>query len=180
MLDRTLKLLFFLFSILFIIYLVLPEPVMPAHLPNSVQSTLSGDLETPTRVAYFTDMTRAEVMEYYKGQFSKSSGGVELPTLNLNYPPEEALILVRDQTYSTFLEELAHPFRESLFINGFEPKLDRDSPLIVDGKNWRQKVTIRYNQSEVLPRVLIAITTLMLLYIVVFEVRHFVVTLIKK
>ena len=38
----------------------------------------------------------------------------------LNYPPEDAQTLIRDQTQATFLEEIVHPMRESLFIAGNE------------------------------------------------------------
>lgn len=122
-------------------------------------------METPLRRGYFTDMTREEVMRYYKNQLSRSQFlGIPLPTYRLNYPPEEAQSLIRDQARSTFLEEIVHPFRESVFVNGFEPKLAKDV-IFTSNKYWRQKIIIRFVPSS--PWVRIAVTFPTLLMIVV-------------
>jgi len=74
----------------------------------------------------------------------------------LNYPPEEAKTLIRDQTRSTFLEEIVHPLRESLYINGFDPKDPKDA-IEIEGKPWRQKIIVRYVPSNTLTRVLVVV-----------------------
>ena len=167
--KKFLKILFLAFSIALLLYVVLPNPPFPRPLPGALQSQEPADTETPLRRAYFTDLTREEVMEYYKNQFSRSSFmGISLPTYRLNYPPEEAQTLIRDQTRSTFLEEIVHPFRESVFVNGFEPKLAKDV-IFTSNKYWRQKIIIRYVPSSPWVRIAVAIPTLILIVVLVRE-----------
>lgn len=142
---------------------------MPEPLPNSIKSNEPADLEEPTRVGFYTDMSREEVINYYKGQFEKSPFlSITPPMSRLNYPPEEAKVLIRDQTQSTFLEELVYPTRESLFINGYRPRDDK-TPLIVDGRKWGQKIIIKYVSSSVVVRFVIGLFTMIFVYIVLFE-----------
>lgn len=145
-------------TIAFLLYLVIPSPDFPQPLSDSLQSDEPADTETPLRRGYFTDMTRDEVMTHYYNQFSKSKNGVPLVTYKLNYPPEDSQTLIRDQTRSTFLEEIVHPFRESIFVNGFEPSEDKDL-IRVGGKQWRQKVIVRYYPSNIISRLAIGIMT---------------------
>lgn len=160
-LGKVVKVVFVIFSVVFIVYLLFPAPEFPNPPSNSVQSKEPADTETPLRRAYFTDSGREEVMQNYLFQFSREF----IPTLRLNYPPEEAQTLIRDQTRSTFLEELVHPFRESLYVNGFEPK-DAKDEIIIDGVHWRQKIIVRYVPSLSIVRILIAIPTLVLIWVV--------------
>lgn len=162
--GKIIKIVFVVFSVVFIVYLLFPAPEFPNPPSNSVQSKEPADSETPLRRSYFTDSTREEVMQNYLSQFSREF----IPTLRLNYPPEDAQTLVRDQTRSTFLEELVHPFRESIYINGFEPKSDKDA-ILINGSRWRQKITVKYVPSSPLARVLIAIPTLILAWMVLRE-----------
>lgn len=153
-----------LFSILFIWYLLLSSYNFPDPLPESLQSHEPADSETPDRRAYFTNMTREEVMDHYRSQFEK-----DMPfTLRLNYPPEDAQTIIRDQTRSTFLEELTHPFRESIYVNGFEPKEPKDF-INVGGKDWRQKVTVKFVTTDAKFRILIAFPTIIFIYLVLHE-----------
>jgi hypothetical protein len=119
-------------------------------------------METPLRRAYFTNHTRGEVLTWYKNQFKKSElFNIPMPTYLLNYPPEEAQSIIRDQTRSTFLQEVVNPFRETLFINGFEPKEDDEqNRIIINGTPWRQKIIVRYVPTHTLLRLLITILTL--------------------
>lgn len=135
-------------------YLLLPNPDFPAPLPDSLQSRELADTETPLRRAYFTNLSREEVMGWYKSQYSVSLfGRIPLPTYRLNYPPEESQRIIRDQTRSTFLEEIVHPFRESLYINGFEPDPgDEKNSINIEGKHWRQKIIVRHVPSGVRER----------------------------
>lgn len=93
---------------------------------------------------------------------------VPLPTYRLNYPPEESGTIIRDQTRSTFLEEIVHPFRESLYVNGFEPKDPKDAIFIAE-RPWRQKIIIKYVPSNVFVRLGMAVATLVAIWFLTKE-----------
>jgi hypothetical protein len=141
---KTFKIFFIVLVSVFIVYLLLPSPEFPDPPPDAVQSQEEADTETPLRRAYFTNYTREEVLKHYQKQ-------LPWPTYRLNYPPEEAQTLIRDQTRSTFLEEIVRPFRESVFVNGFEPKDPKDD-VWYKGVDYRQKIIIRFVPSNVLVR----------------------------
>lgn len=148
------KALLFFTCILFLgllVYEIPASPQFPKPLPDALQSKEPADSETPLRRAYFTNMTREEVINYYKKEFNT---GFIVFTPRLNYPPEESQTLIRDQTRSTFLEEIVHPLRESLYINGFEPKDPKDA-IEIEGLPWRQKIIVRYVPSSVWVRILV-------------------------
>lgn len=146
MLKHLARFFYFLFGLASLLYLALPSPSFPLPPADSVQSFEPGDSEaTDERRAYFTNYTRQEVLEHYQKQLSF------LPTYRLNYPPEESQILIRDQTRSTFLEEIVHPLRESVYVNGFEPKDPKDD-VWYKGIDYRQKITIRYVTSSSIVR----------------------------
>lgn len=140
---------------IFLAYLLLPNPDFPVPPPNSLQSSEPADTESPLRRAYFTDYSREETLTWYESQMGKSTFyNIPLLTFRLNYPPENSQTIIRDQTRSTFLEEIVHPFRESLYVNGFEPKNDKDA-VIIEGRHFRQKIIVRQVNSEVAVRVLV-------------------------
>lgn len=151
MFKKILKIFFAVFCITGILYLALPGNTFPEPPPGSLQSQEPADLETPLRRGYFTNLSREEVLLWYEKQFDHTSFlGIKLPTILLNYPPETAQILIRDQTSSTFLQEFVHPFRESLYINGFKPPSENNKPIFFVGeKPWQQKIIIRYVPSSV-------------------------------
>lgn len=158
---------YIILSILFIIYLLLPNPSFPKPLPGAFQSIEPGDTETPLRRAYYTNLTRQEVLDHYQKQFSRLNMlGISVPTYRLNYPPEEAQILVRDQTRSTFLEEIVHPFRESIFINGFKPSQAKDV-IEIEGVKWEQKITVRLIPSNVIARSVVGVISLVICYFLI-------------
>lgn len=166
-----LKILYVFFSIIFLSYLALPNPEFPSPPPYALQSDEPADTETALRRAYFTNLTREEVMSHYKNQLTKSSFiGIPLPTYRLNYPPEEAQTIIRDQTRSTFLEEIVHPFRESIYVNGFEPKTAKDA-IFIGGRDWRQKITIRFVPSTAYIRLVIGVLTLALIPVLYNGIR---------
>jgi hypothetical protein len=144
--KRFLQVLFILFFLALIIYVIPSSPDFPSGLPNSYQSGEPADVETPLRRGYYTNMSRAEVIAYYQSVF----GGY-----TLNYPPEEAQTIIRDQTKSTFLEEMVHPLRESIYINGFEPigQQYAQYAIVIKGIPWRQKVIVRYVPSSIFVRI---------------------------
>ena len=138
-----------IFSTLFI-YVLLPNPKFPNPPPDSLQSKEPGDSEDlSVRRAYFTNFTREEVMKFYQKEFKG---------YRLNYPPEEAATIIRDQTRSTFLEEIVHPLRESFYVNGFEPKNAKDA-IEIEGLPWRQKITVKYVPSNIFLRSFVIILT---------------------
>lgn len=164
-----LKAAFLLFSLIFLLYLGFPSPSFPNPPQDSLVSKEPADLETALRKGYYTDLTREEVLQYYQAGLGKIGFfGLPLPTYRLNYPPEEAQTLIRDQTRSTFLEEIVHPFRESLFVSGFEPKLDKDL-IRVEGKLWRQKITVRYGPSSIIVRLGLGVLSLVFIYFLTKE-----------
>src|SRR3972149_9931226 len=168
------KIIFFgylLVSVIFLLYLSYPQPDFPSPPPDALQSKEPGDSETPLRRAYFTNYTRSEVMDYYSGEF-KLPGyfGLNLLSYRLNYPPEDAQSIIRDQTRSTFLEEIVHPFRESVFINGFEPKDSKDA-IFIGGRDWRQKIIIRFVPSTTYIRLIVGVLTLALIPVLYLEIK---------
>ncbi len=159
---KIIKILFILVSLSLCVYLLIPSKGFPTPLPDSVRSQEEGDNETPLRRAYFTNFEREEVISYYKKQFEF------LPTLRLNYPPEDAQTLIRDQTRSTFLEGLVHPFRESFYINGFKPKLAKDD-VWYKGIHYVQKITVVYVPNNWIVRIAIIVPTMFFVWIVAKE-----------
>lgn len=141
--KKGLKIIIVLFFSILFIYTLLPNPKFPNPPPDALQSKEPGDSEDlSVRRAYFTNFTREEVMKHYQNMFKG---------FRLNYPPEEAATIIRDQTRSTFLEEIVHPFRESFYVNGFEPKEAKDA-IEIAGLPWRQKITVKYVPSNLILR----------------------------
>jgi len=164
------KLLFFLvyalLSVAFLAYLAVPTLDFPEPPDEALQSTEPADMETPSRRGYFVNLTRSEVLDHYQSEFVVKLFGIEIPSYRLNHPPEDAFDLVRDQTRSTYLEEIVYPMRESLFVNGFEPKADKDMILIGE-KYYDQKITIRQSSSSVFVRLSVGVAVVLMGYLVI-------------
>ena len=150
-------------------YLLWPGPTntrdFPA-LPNSLKSDEPGDTyQNPNNAAYFSNLRRKEVIDFYKNQFSYLNiFGFKIPPLRSNHPPEEAFTYIRDQQISTYLEEFSYPLRDSLFVNGFEPFDESGKPyrvgatdIFVKDAFYLSKTTIRYYGSSPVSRILIYI-----------------------
>ena len=162
----TLKLIYALLSVIFILYLAKPNINYPDPPYDSVQSKESGDTEDPLRRAYFTNYSREQTLTHYLDQMKgRKLLFLNLPVYKLNYPPEEASALIRDQTRSTFLEEIVHPLRESFFVNGFEPSEKKDE-IIIDSTHWELKITTRLVQSSVYARLLVGIAIVIVVPII--------------
>lgn len=158
------KIIFALFSGLFLIYLILPGPSSIKDfpdLPNSLKSTRPGDTyQNPENSAYFSYNYRDFVTSFYKDQYQKLFK-FPFPAERLNYPPEDAFTLIADQTKSTFLEEYVYPFRGSLFVNGFEPFYQNGQPkyygatdFFEGGKYYPNKTTLRFYSAPLWTRLL--------------------------
>lgn len=165
MTKRALVLILFLISVVLLFYVFPSSPEFPKPPPDSVQSREPADSETPYRRAYFTNLNRDEVINHYKKEFNY---GFNVYTPRLNYPPEESATIIRDQTRSTYLEEIVHPLRESIYINGFEPKSEKDT-IIIDNTKWNQKITVRYVQSSVWVRIVVLLGSIITSYYLVIE-----------
>lgn len=161
--KRFLYLLLVIFGVSFFVYLAKAAPDFPAPPPGSFQSVEDADIETPFRRAYFTNYTREQVIAHYKNQFRMSK-----ITLELNYPPEDAQTLIRDQTRSVYLEELVHPFRESLYINGFIPQVAKDD-IWYKGVHYQEKITIKYVPSSFIVRTIFALLSLGIMFWMIHE-----------
>ncbi len=141
-----------LFYCSIVIYLLLPSPEI-SPLPNSFKSTEPGDTgQIPGVVAaYYTNLSREEIVDFYQKSLARSSFlSLPLVTLRLNHPPEYAREIVIETLHSDFFEEVVHPLRESVFINGWTPKEDKEyqrkaKPLYEfdrEGKSYQTKVTL--------------------------------------
>jgi len=150
------------------LYLVLPSPDLPQDmppLPNSVRSTEPGDTtQIANMAAYYTNLSRKEVIDFYFNQFLRFNlRNFPLITYKLNHPPERIREVLRETQQSTYVEEIVHPLRESLFISGFEWNNDPFTPpkgrikniLIVNGKIYDFKVTLYYQGSGIWQRLLV-------------------------
>ncbi len=153
-------------SVLFLTYLSVPNSSFPEKTIESLQSDEPADTEDLNRRSYFTNMNRAEIMSFYLDQMNnKSFLGITMPTYRLNYPPEEAQKIIRDQTRSTFLEEIVHPFRESVFVNGFEPTNSKDE-IFINEKVWRQKITVKQVESNLYFRLIVGFFCVVLIPVI--------------
>jgi hypothetical protein len=145
--------------LLTIYYLLLPSPIFPPPPPGSLRSTEPGDLESIYRRAFFTNYSRSEILKYYSRYFNPS---FPLQYL-LTYPPAEAFSIIRDQTKSSWLQEIVHPWRESLYINGFYPTLPTEQ-ININGVHYINKITIRYIPSHPVTRLTVMMLTSLALY----------------
>ena len=155
MMKNLAKIVFALTGIVLIIYLAWPAPPFPNTLWDFTSSTEPADKETPLRRGYYTNLTREQLMSHYVKEFGWGE--------RLNYPPEDAQTLIRDQTHATFLEEIVHPMRESLFVAGNESGSGQGT--LIDGKVYKQKVIVKYVTSNIFIRILVGLLTLGLIWI---------------
>jgi hypothetical protein len=161
MIKKILITIFIIFNILAVIYLVTPVPKIP-DLVNSVKSDLPGDTTQIANVSgYFTNMSRTEVMNFYKAHYTG------LFRINLNYPPEKAKDIIVNTIQSYYFEEFVLPFKESLYVNGFEwandvftkPENRIKNKLIFQGKEYSAKITIRQFPTSIPKRLISFFTT---------------------
>ena len=167
------NLVFITLSVVFLFYVALPTPSFPNALPSgSLQSEEPGDIEDfKNRRAYFTDQAREEVIEFHKDYLENVyfyGYTIPLPTYRLNYRPEDAMIYIKDLTRSWYLEEIVHPFRETFFVNGFVLQSEKDT-IIIEGRHFEQKITVRYYKSEIWFRVGLALLSIVVTYLLIRE-----------
>ncbi len=118
------------------LYLLLPSSSFPPPPPNTLISSEPADTESIHRQAYYSNYSRAEIMDYYKRAF------LPTPQLRLNYPPEDSGTYIRDLTQSSWMEELVHPGRDSIYINGFYPTKPTEQ-INIGGVRYQNKIIVR-------------------------------------
>jgi len=165
MAKTAVKIALIIFSVSLLIYMLVPGADsitdFPA-LPDSIKSTLEGDtIQVPNVSAYFSNNYRDFVIPYYYESY-KGNSSVPFGPLRLNYPPEFAFTAIKDQTQSTYLEEIVYPLKDSLFINGLEPVEKDGRPRYlgggrfeIDGRFIDTKVTLRFYPSSIPVRILV-------------------------
>jgi hypothetical protein len=160
-----LKTIFGFFSLIFLVYLILPGPTSVEEfpsLPGSVKSTLDGDTwQVPNVVGYFSNNYRDFATDFYKKNYQRKTLFPFGP-IKLNHPPEFAYTAIKDQTQSTYLEEFIYPLRDSLYVNGMEPFEQNGQPKFEGATKFAEggqglhdtKVTLRYYPSPLWARLL--------------------------
>lgn len=159
------RILFIIFSILLLVYLLIPGPSSITDfppLPNSAKSSLEGDtIQVPNVAGYFSDNNRDLATHFYRNEYQKRTWFPFLP-LRLNHPPEYAYTAIKVETHSTYLEEFYYPLRDSLFVNGMEPLFPDGTPKYTgaikfdnEGRISDTKVTLRYYPSSILTRIVV-------------------------
>lgn len=152
-----------LLLILFLFYFFIPSPQIPP-LPNSVKSEEAGDTVQIKGVSgFYTDLKRNEVINFYQKSFSLLFFNYPFLNYRINRPPEESKLVIRDQLRTSYLEEIVHPFRETLIVDGFEPAvLYKDQPgriegeaVVNNGRTFFSKVTVRYMPVPIWKRMLV-------------------------
>ncbi len=130
---------FVIFNLVSLAYLFFPTPTLK-DLPSSAKSDEPGDTVQLKNVAgYYTNLSRTEVMNFYRATYTSPL------LIRLNHPPEFAKTIFRDTMQSYYLEEFHLPFKESLYINGYEwendvftkPEKRIKNKLIYQGKEYR-------------------------------------------
>lgn len=164
-----------------VIYLFQPIPHLPT-LDNATLSNEEGDTwQNPDQRGYYTNLTRSEVVNQIQIKSQIKIFGKVIPNYRLNYRPEEAHELIRDQLKSNYMEEVVYPLRSSIFVNGWEPKKSpayankpaKEIPDIsIYGVPYDAKITLKPNNSTLPAR--LAIWTL------VFPLSYLCLLSLKK
>ena len=164
-----------------VIYLLLPNPAYP-DLSSSTLSNEPGDTwQNPDQKAFFSFANRQAVLAELQNSFSLSFLGKKIPSFRLNYRPEEAGEFVREQIDSYYLEEIIHPFRESLFVNGWEPQNSPYWQSVEEDKRPRIQIdNIYYNSKITLKPVFSSAWARIVVWSLSFPAGYFVIKSLKK
>lgn len=158
------KLLFLFIYLVGLYYFLQPEPKTPLLQEAGISDEPGDTWQHPNQKGFYTNLTRAQVLEEIQNKFTLSIFGYPLPSYRLNFRPEEAGSLVRDQIKSNYLEEIIYPLHSSLFVNGWEPKKAPQSntapskiatDLYLHGVPYEAKVTLSATSSSSASRVLV-------------------------
>ena len=164
-----------LVNILALIYLINPAPILP-DLPNSIKSDLPGDtVQIPNTTAFFTNMTRTEVINFYQASYPG------IFRIIVNHPPEKARQIWQETIQSYYLEQFILPFKQSLYINGFEwekdvftkPEKRVTNRLIYQDKEYQAKVTLRIFPTPIYSRILVFVLSEIVLFLLFSTYKKF-------
>lgn len=136
-----------IFNLATIFYLAFPLPQIP-DLRDSIRSTEPGDtIQLKNVSAYYNNLKRKDVIDFYVANYQNKHP----LSFKLNHPPEKAKTIIKETIQTYYLEEIIIPFKQSLFINGFNWKKDvftkeSDRPqnaMIVNNVEFTTKVTLK-------------------------------------
>ncbi len=144
-----------------IYYLLFPVPGFPPPPHGSLVSGEPADTESIHRKAYYTNLSREQIINYYKTQW-------RWPFIRLIIPPEDAQTVIRDQTRSSWLEEFVHPIKDSLYVNGFYPSKPTEQ-INIDGVHYQAKITLHYTPSHPITRLTLLALASSSVYLLVKE-----------
>lgn len=116
------KLFLFLIYLLGLIYLLTPTQSLPILSSGGISDEPGDTWQHPDQRGFYTNLTRDQVLSEIQQKTEFTVFGIKIPNFRLNYRPEEAGTLVRDQLKSNYLEEIIYPLHSSYFVNGWEPK----------------------------------------------------------
>ncbi len=159
------KIFFIGLSVMLLVYMLWPAPTTLAHFneyPTFLDYIEDWDFYvSPHTTSYFSNDFREEIVTFYRKSYQQGSK-LPFPPLKLNYPPELAFSLIKDQTKSTYLEEFVYPLRDSIYINGFEPFLKNGQKRYegakifeVLGEIYLTKTTVRFYPSPIWIRIIV-------------------------
>lgn len=149
-------------------YLLWPGPLSINDIPpipNSLKSDEPGDtIPSGNIAAYFSKDERDQITPFYYDQFSYLNFfGLKIPAVRFNYPVEDAKVKVRDQIQTTYIEEYTYPFRDSLYVNGFDKVVwnklnhivtdEKNKDIIINEASFSSKTTLRYYPSSIVWRI---------------------------
>lgn len=155
--NLAIRFLFLAVIFLTLSYLLLPAPKFPSPPPGALKSTEPGDLETTYRRSYYTNYSRSQIIDHYSKQFFIPG------QILLDLPPEDSFAVIRDQTHTSWLQQLVHPLRESIYINGFYPTKPTEQ-IYIDNVHYLNKITVRFVPSHPAGRISILVLIILSVY----------------
>jgi len=174
--NKKIKIFLLVFNIFALIYLLYPTPKLK-DLPDSIRSQEPGDTVQMKNVSgYYTNLSRTEVINFYRSIYY----GPFL--IRLNHPPELAKTIFRDTMKSYYLEEFHLPFKESIYINGYEwqndvftkPENRNKNKLLYEGREYLSKINIKIIPTPIPLRLLaFFITELSIIGVIVLYLKFF-------
>lgn len=175
MIKKILFTILVLINTLLIIYLVSPVPKLKP-LPDSVLSTLPGDTTQLKNVTgYYTNLSRTEVMKFYQSFYTSPF------LIRINHPPEKSKEIFRDTMQSYYLEEFIIPFKESLFINGYEwekdvftkPEKRVANKLIYNNITYQSKINTKIYPTNIFTRIILLFICETCIYLIYLCYKRF-------
>lgn len=143
---------------------MVPAKPLPYLSEGGVSDEPGDTWQHPEQRGFYTNLNRSQVLNEVQNNVTLSIFGFKIPSYRLNYRPEEAGTLVRDQLKSNYIEEIIYPFHSSYFVNGWEPKKAPINPnrkqlvdmnLSLHGVPYDAKITLLPITSSPLARIFI-------------------------